>query len=80
MTREQCEARIFEKLVEIDKIQKQYNPNADFLSLTIYSKQSTFSFFNEYWNVQDDEEAGADVDYPLDFRFRKEDEENGENE
>ena len=79
MTREQCEARIFEKLVEIDKIQKEYNPNADYLSLTIWSKNQAYRFNNSYWKAKNDEEAGEDVDYPLDFTFYKEDNENEEN-
>lgn len=79
MTREQCEARIFEKLVEIDKIQKEYNPNADYLSLTIWSKDQTYRFNNSNWKAENDEEAGEDVDYPLDFTFYKEDNENEEN-
>lgn len=79
MTREQCEARIFEKLVEIDKIQKEYNPNADYLSLTIWSKDQTYRFNNSNWKAENDEEAGEDVGYPLDFTFYKEDNENEEN-
>lgn len=79
MTREQCEARIFEKLVEIDKIQKEYNPNADYLSLTIWSKDQTYRFNNSNWKAENNEEAGEDVDYPLDFTFYKEDNENEEN-
>lgn len=61
MTREECEAKILEKLKEIDKIHKEYNPNAKYLTLAIM--EDSYFFHNEYWST--DGEPGPDADTPL---------------
>lgn len=71
MTRQECESKILEKLMEIDEIHKEYNPKADYLSLCI--NNSCYTFNNRYWQKdEDDEEDGADVNYPLNFFTGKE--------
>lgn len=59
MTRQECEDMIRQKLKEIDEIQKQYNPEADYLNLTIWSKDKIYAAWNKYYD--------EDKDAPLDF-------------
>ncbi len=49
MTRLECEKAIIEKLKEIHEIHKQYNPNADYLSMAIiHSDDGYMTLHNDY--------------------------------
>ena len=70
MTRAECEKRILEKLKEIENIHKEYNPNANYLSLSI--RDNGYHFNNSYWVTID--EIGEDADYPINYNeYEKED-------
>lgn len=47
MKREQCEDIILKKVKEIQKIVKRYEPNFDYLSISISSDYIAFN--NDYW-------------------------------
>ena len=49
MTREECEKQILEKCKEISEIVKQYDPTADYLSITITPDDEYISVNNNYW-------------------------------
>ena len=71
MSKEECEAKILEKLNEINEIVLQYNPSNTYLGLFI--SVESISFNNNYW------EDG--MDKPINYcKFLKEDDENGEDE
>jgi hypothetical protein len=59
MNREECEKLITEKLLEIRKIYKEYNPNGDYLTAHITNNHVDFN--NEYWEGGNDEEKPIDV-------------------
>lgn len=48
ITRAECEARITEKLKEIETIAKQYDPNIDYLDMTL--NKGHVLFHNKYWD------------------------------
>lgn len=48
ITRAECEARIAEKIKEIESIVKEYDPNTDYLDMTI--NKEYISFNNRYWD------------------------------
>lgn len=48
ITRAECEARITEKLKEIESIAKEYDPNIDYLDMNI--NKECISFNNCYWD------------------------------
>lgn len=48
MNRVECEAKILEKLKEIKKIYKEYNPNGTHLSLAVVN--DCYMFHNSYWD------------------------------
>ena len=56
MTKQECENLILEKLKEIDKIHKEYNPNGKHLSM--YIIDDSFVVNNVYWD--------NDSKYPVD--------------
>lgn len=49
MTREECEKQILQKMEEINKIVKDYNPCNTYISLAIYN--GTIQFNNDYWII-----------------------------
>lgn len=56
MKREECEAKILEKLKEIEDIAKEYDKSEEFyLSLTIYEDSMTIN--NIYWETETPLEA-----------------------
>ena len=57
MTKKECEDLIIEKLKEINEIHKQYNPNANYLSMYINERSKHISVVNEFY--------GCDFDYPV---------------
>lgn len=59
MKRKETEYRIANLLEEIGYIYKEYNPDADYLSLTIYIKDNYLGFNNVHWK--------EDKDYPIEF-------------
>ena len=61
MTRAECEAAIYHKMVEIKEIYKQYNPNPRFLFMSIIDDH--FSCNNDYTLTLGEN----DKDYPLTF-------------
>lgn len=58
MTRDECEAKIAEKLEEIKVIYQEYNPNGDYIHMVVSSEY--VSAFNEYFLTDDKN--------PIDFR------------
>lgn len=68
LTRKECERQIIEKLKEIAKIHKQYNPNANYLDLCIIESDGYYNAVNQYSSV--DKDAPINV-----YVFEKEDEE-----
>ena len=71
MTRQECENLIIEKLKEIDKIHKEYNPNGDYLSMCILNND--YNVNNEYW---DDDTNYPIQRYYLDLEFEEEEDDN----
>lgn len=69
MTRAECEERILEKLKEIEAIHKEYNPNANYLTLCI--RDGGYQFNNTYWKDEEDEDT--DINYPINYNKYKED-------
>ena len=57
MTRTECEKLIIEKLKEISEIHKQYNPNADYLSMSISESDNYIAINNKYY--------GKDLEYAI---------------
>jgi len=49
MSREECEAKLLEKCKEMSDILKEYDEEADYLSVTIYPKDNYFCINNNYW-------------------------------
>lgn len=49
MNREECEKQILEKCKEISEIVKQYDPTADYLSITITPDDGYISVNNNHW-------------------------------
>lgn len=49
MTREECEGRLLEKCKEMNDILKEYDPEAEFLSVSICPKKGYIGIFNNYW-------------------------------
>lgn len=52
MNRTECEAKIMEKLEEINEIYKQYNPNGTYLTGAVVD--NCISFWNRYYNEDKD--------------------------
>ena len=63
MTRAECEQKILEKMVEIDEIHRQYNPNAD--KLSFFLDHEFLCVNNIYWRT--------DKDYPLNAHLWRKD-------
>lgn len=61
MTREEAENKIANHLREIVQVLKTYNPDADYLSLTVYIKENWLSVNNKYWL------GGSDENNPINF-------------
>lgn len=59
MKRKKAERKIIKHLKEIEKVMKEYNPDADYLSICIRSKDGILRANNEYW--------AEDADKPIDF-------------
>ena len=74
MTREEVEARLFEKMHEIVAIAKEYDPDIDYLSLTYINREDKkledISINNKYWEREN----------KIDFYKIFNQEEGGENE
>lgn len=49
MTRQECEKRLLEKCKEMNDILKEYDPEADYLSMSIYPKDECILINNNYW-------------------------------
>lgn len=49
MTREECEEKLLEKCKEMRDILKEYDPEADYLSVAIYPKDECIRITNNYW-------------------------------
>lgn len=60
MTRTECEASILRKMIEIEKIYKEYNPSGNYL---------TMSVFDGHYSVNNDYNAN-DIECPLYAWFR----------
>ena len=58
LSRKACEKRIWKLCEEIQRVYKSYNPDGDYLSVSINNK--ILSANNAYWE-------GADAKKPLDF-------------
>ena len=59
MTREECEKQIYEKITEILDIVKDYNPDNDYLSISVLNGGRFVQFWNEDW--------GKDKEKPIDY-------------
>lgn len=74
MTREEVEAKLFEKMQEIVAIAKEYDPDIDYLSLTYIMREDKkledISINNKYWEREN----------KIDFFKIFDQEEGGENE
>ena len=57
LTRKQCENAILRRLEEIRRLYKRYNPDGDYLSISI--NNDIICVNNEHW--------AADKEHPLDF-------------
>lgn len=66
MTREELQNKIIEKCKEIAEILKQYDEDADYLTITIRIKENACHFNNKYW----DENEKNPIDF-MDFDFMK---------
>ena len=62
MTREQCEKKIRDLMIQIDKVYHEYNPEGTYLSLCIVGDFVRVN--NSYYS--DD----ADADHPLDMFYQ----------
>ena len=49
MTRGECEKKLLEKCKEMNDILKEYDPEADYLSVSIYPKDEYIGINNDYW-------------------------------
>lgn len=49
MTREECEEKLLEKCKEMNDILKEHDPEADYLTVTIYSKDKYININNNHW-------------------------------
>lgn len=58
LSRKACEKRIWQLCEEIQRVYKSYNPDGDYLTISINNK--ILSANNAYWE-------GADTKKPLDF-------------
>lgn len=63
MTRQECETKILKKVVEIEGIMKEYNPNGEYLTIAIIGG-GDIDIHNEYWK--------DDLDKPIKFWLSKE--------
>lgn len=59
MTREECEKQIYEKITEILDIVKDYNPDNDYLSISVLNGGRFVQFWNEDWS--------KDKEKPIDY-------------
>lgn len=50
MTREECEKQISEKINEILEIVKEYNPDNNYLSISVLNSGRVIQFWNENWD------------------------------
>ena len=60
MTKIECEAAVLKKLLEIEEICKQYNPDGNYISMCI---------LNGHYSVNNDYQE-ADKDHPLNAWYR----------
>lgn len=60
MTRTECEATILRKMIEIEEIYKEYNPNGNYLTMCI---------LDGHYSVRNDSRK-EDKDHPLDAWYR----------
>lgn len=49
MTRKECEEKLLEKCKEMNDILKEYDPEADYLSVAIYPKDECILINNNHW-------------------------------
>ena len=63
MTREQCEKKIRDLMIQIDKVYQEYNPEGTYLSLCIVGDFARVN--NSYYSDDSD-----DADHPLDMFYR----------
>ena len=49
MTRNECENKLLEKCKEMSAILKEYDPEANYLSICIFSKDKYITMNNDYW-------------------------------
>lgn len=76
LTRKECEAKILEKLKEIEKIVLEYNPDNKYLVMSV--RDTVFNANNDYW-LNDDGSKNSGTDKPIDFViFRNEEDEEDE--
>lgn len=62
MTRAECEKKLAKKMREIRKIYLQYNPDGDFLDITLKIKDGYMSCFNSGYD-----KTSIDAEKPIDF-------------
>lgn len=62
MTREQCEKKIRDLMIQIDKVYHEYNPEGTYLSLCIVGDFARVN--NSYYS-----DDAADADHPLDMFY-----------
>lgn len=49
MTRKECENKLLEKCKEMSDILKEYDPQADYLSVVMYPSEDYWSINNNHW-------------------------------
>lgn len=50
MTKEECKNKLVEKCKEMSDILKEYDPEANYLSVTMYPKDGYISLNTNYWD------------------------------
>ena len=75
MTKKECEKTILGLMETIREVYKQYNPDGEYLALSI---RETLSFNNRYWIGGDDEHKPVDITLFQDGGLRTTDNVNGE--
>ena len=61
MRRDVCESKIMYHLEEIFNIYKEYNPDGDYLTMSIVG--NSISFNNNYWDFPDNKKVDNTEDY-----------------
>lgn len=59
MTRKECEQKILNKIKEIREIYKEYNPDGDYLTISINPQTGYIAFNNAYYDT--------DAEYTLNY-------------